>query len=102
MCGRVRCRSCRLSRDIAGLRSNRHTNADFVTALQHGVVEHTIEADTRQRQGDNCEKKPQQRQQPLAYGLRFVDLQLCTDVAHAELGPRPWHFATHTTILYEG
>jgi len=37
-----------MSRDVAGLRANRHTNADFVTALQHGVVEHAIEADARQ------------------------------------------------------
>jgi hypothetical protein len=37
-----------MSRDIAGLRANRHTNADFVTALQQGVVEHAIEADARQ------------------------------------------------------
>src|SRR5216110_3529596 len=83
-----------MSSDIAGLRANRHTNADFVTSLHHGVVEHTIEADTRQQQCDNCEKQRQHCQKPLADRLRLVDLQLGTDVAHAKLGPRPWHFLT--------
>src|SRR2546421_4868566 len=83
-----------MTRDIASLRANRPSNADSMTALQHGVVEHTIEADPRQQQGDNCEKQRQHCQKPLADALRLVDLQLSTDVAHAKLGPRPWHFLT--------
>src|SRR6266403_3582753 len=85
-----------MSRDIAGLRANRHTNADFVTALKHRVVEHAIEADTRQQQCNNCEKKRQHCQKTLADGLRLVDLLLGTDIAHTEPGPRPWHFLTQS------
>src|ERR1700676_3281438 len=85
-----------MSRDIASLRANRHTNADFVTALHHGIVEHAIKADTRQQQRGNCEKQRQHCQKPLAEGLGLVDLHLRTDVAHAELGPPPWHFLTQS------
>ncbi len=36
-------------RNIAGWRAKRHANADFVPPLEHGVVEHAVEADTRKQ-----------------------------------------------------
>src|SRR2546425_3569326 len=53
-------------------------------------------SDPRQQQRDNSEKQRQHCQKPLADGLRLVDLQLGTDVAHAELGPRPRYFLTQS------
>ena len=57
-------------RDVAGLRADRHANADFAPPLQHGVVEHAVQADAREQQRDRREEQRQHRQQPLADGLR--------------------------------
>ena len=76
----------------AGLRADRHPNADFAAALQYRVVEHTIQADTREQQRNHGEEQRQHRQQPLADSLRVRHFLLGSDVADAKFRPRARHF----------
>ena len=81
------------ARDIGGLRADGHANADFAAALQHGVIEHTVQADAGQQQRDGGEEERQHGQQALAHGLRADQFRLRADVADAEFRARARHFA---------
>ena len=74
------------TRDVAGLRADRHADADFAAALQHRVIEHAVEPDGGEQQRDAGEEEGQHGEQALADGVRFDDLRLRADVADAEFG----------------
>jgi hypothetical protein len=75
-------------RDASGRRADGHANADLAPPLQHGIVQHAIQADGREQQRDRREEQRQHGQQPLAHGLRPHQIRLRADVVDAELGPR--------------
>ena len=62
-------------RDVTGSGAERHTNADFAAALQHRVIQHTVQADGGESQSDDGKEQRQHGQQPFADGGGLVDLQ---------------------------
>ena len=63
----VPARAVRIPRtSMSGPRAERNAEADFSTALKHGLIEDAAQSHTRQQQPDEREENRQRRQQPLA------------------------------------
>ena len=74
------------------LSADRHANSNLAPPLQYGIVEHAVQTDAREQEGDRREERRQHAEKPLPNRLRLDDFRLRADVADAKLGPRPRYF----------
>src|SRR5882757_2483626 len=70
--------------DASTSRANRHADTDLAAALEHGVIEHSVEPDAGEQQRDGGKEGGQHGEQALANGLVAEQIELRGDVRDAK------------------
>ena len=73
------------ARDAGGLGTDSEADGDFAAALEDGIVEHAIETDGGEEQGDDGEESGESGEETFAIGLAQDQFVFRINIASAEV-----------------